>query len=202
MWPVVPKGFCSISAFSSPPLDYHSGVSVHHSWSTHSSGTWWQAHSDSVLGSPGSAFVFSKLCVTRLFFLQCPTFPFPWKRKWQPTPVFLPGKSHKQRSLVGYSPWGHKESVTTERLHFLSFYLPLPMSTYFCLASVVGLMQKSISWPSLVEADLSFVTAWILSSVKFPGPQSGTEYFSVYSLPTSNQSLWPGGGTVLFLLQI
>ena len=33
-----------------------------------------------------------------------------WRRKWQPTPVFLPGKSHGQRSLVGYSPWGHKES--------------------------------------------------------------------------------------------
>ena len=32
----------------------------------------------------------------------------PWRRKWQPTPVFLPGKSHGQRSLVGYSPWGHK----------------------------------------------------------------------------------------------
>ena len=30
----------------------------------------------------------------------------PWRRKWQPTPVFLPGKSHRQRSLVGYSPWG------------------------------------------------------------------------------------------------
>ena len=32
----------------------------------------------------------------------------PWKRKWQPTPVFLPGKSHGQRSLEGYSPQGHK----------------------------------------------------------------------------------------------
>ena len=32
----------------------------------------------------------------------------PWKRKWQPTPVFLPGKSHGHRSLVGYSPWGCK----------------------------------------------------------------------------------------------
>ena len=31
----------------------------------------------------------------------------PWRRKWQPTLVFLPGKSHGQRSLVGYSPWGH-----------------------------------------------------------------------------------------------
>ena len=32
----------------------------------------------------------------------------PWNRKWQPAPVFLPGKSHGQRNLAGYSPWGHK----------------------------------------------------------------------------------------------
>jgi len=38
------------------------------------------------------------------------------RRKWQLTPVFLPGESHGQRSLVGYSPWGHKELDTTERL--------------------------------------------------------------------------------------
>ena len=36
-----------------------------------------------------------------------------WKRKWQPTPVFLPGKFHGRRRLVGYSPWGHKESDMT-----------------------------------------------------------------------------------------
>ena len=41
--------------------------------------------------------------------------------KWQPTPVFLPGKSHGQESLAGYSPWGHKELYMTERLPFLSF---------------------------------------------------------------------------------
>ena len=35
-----------------------------------------------------------------------------WRRKWQPTPVFLSGKSHGRRSLVGYSPWGRKESDT------------------------------------------------------------------------------------------
>ena len=40
-----------------------------------------------------------------------------WRRKWQPTPVFSPGKSHGQRSLVGYSLWGHKESDMTERLN-------------------------------------------------------------------------------------
>ena len=42
----------------------------------------------------------------------------PWRRKWQPTPVSLPGKFHGQRSLAGYSPWGHKESDTIEWLHF------------------------------------------------------------------------------------
>ena len=45
---------------------------------------------------------------------------YPWvgkslcSKKWQPTPVFLPGESHGQRSLVGYSPWGHTESDMTE----------------------------------------------------------------------------------------
>ena len=42
----------------------------------------------------------------------------PWRQKWQPTPVLVPGKSHGWRSLVGYNSWGRKESDTTERLHF------------------------------------------------------------------------------------
>ena len=37
----------------------------------------------------------------------------PWRREWQPTPVFLPREFHGQQSLVGYSPWDHKESDTT-----------------------------------------------------------------------------------------
>ena len=41
-----------------------------------------------------------------------------WRSQWQPTPVLLPGKSHGPRRLVGYSPWGCKESDMTERLHF------------------------------------------------------------------------------------
>jgi len=47
----------------------------------------------------------------------------PWSRKWQPTPGFLPGKSHGQRSLAGYSPQGCKELDMTERL-------ALPLSHY------------------------------------------------------------------------
>ena len=41
-----------------------------------------------------------------------------WRRQWHPTPILLPGKSHGRKSLVGCSPWGRKESDTTERLHF------------------------------------------------------------------------------------
>ena len=38
----------------------------------------------------------------------------PWRRAWQPTPVFLPGESHRQRGLAGYGPFGRKESDVTE----------------------------------------------------------------------------------------
>ena len=53
-----------------------------------------------------------QLCSSLNILWHCPSL------KWQPTPVFLPGKSHGRRSLVGYSPRGRKESDTTERLHF------------------------------------------------------------------------------------
>ena len=49
----------------------------------------------------------------------------PWRRKWQPIPVPLPGKSHGQKSLVGCSPWGRKESGTTGQL-------TLPSLPIFC----------------------------------------------------------------------
>ena len=47
---------------------------------------------------------------------------FLWRRKWLPTSVFLPGEFYGQRSLVGYSPWGHKESDTTEQLTLSHFH--------------------------------------------------------------------------------
>ena len=49
----------------------------------------------------------------------------PWRKKWQPTPIFLPGKSYGQRSLVGYSPWGHKELDMTEWLTFSLLFFSL-----------------------------------------------------------------------------
>ena len=49
---------------------------------------------------------------------------YKWKRKWQPTPAFLLGKSHRQRSLVDYSPWGHKivrHSLATKQAAHCSY---------------------------------------------------------------------------------
>ena len=74
----------------------------------------------------------------------------PWRREWLPTLVFLPGEFYGQGSLAGYSPWGRKESDTTERLttntslhqfvilvpcHVLVFAPMLRFSSlYFCLS--------------------------------------------------------------------
>ena len=58
----------------------------------------------------------------------------PWRRAWQPAPVLLPGESHGQRSLAGYSPWGHKESdmtKVTEHAHMeknINFSLHIELS--------------------------------------------------------------------------
>ena len=49
----------------------------------------------------------------------------PWSSKWQPTPIFLPGEFHEQRSLVGYSPQSYKESDMTQRLNNNSSNIPL-----------------------------------------------------------------------------
>jgi len=58
---------------------------------------------------------------------------FPWRRKWQPTLVLLPRTSHGRRSLVGYSPWGRKESDMTEQLHFhFHFQIYRSIILFFC----------------------------------------------------------------------
>ena len=71
-----------------------------------------------------------------------------WRNKWQPTPVFLPGKFHGQRSLAGYSPWGHKESDTTYWLN------PTTMFGSYMRSSLLHTMfiQKSLhSWPRSID---------------------------------------------------
>ena len=73
----------------------------------------------------------------------------PWRRKWQPTPVFFPGKLHGQKSLVGNSAWSHKELDTTEctythththtHTHTQSIELTLTQSR---IGDVTGKIQK------------------------------------------------------------
>ena len=56
----------------------------------------------------------------------------PWRRTWQPTPALLPGESHGQRSLVGYSLWGPKESDTTEA-DSIHISVPYELPTYYTI---------------------------------------------------------------------
>ena len=83
------------------------------------------------------------------------------RRQWQPTPVLLPGESHGQRSLVGYSPWGHKESDTTERLHFTS--CPLSQWHYLTVSSFAAIPSFSFclqSFPASESFPMSQLYAW------------------------------------------
>ena len=116
------------------------------------------------------------------------------RRQWHPTPVLLPGKSHGWRSLVGCNPWGHKESDTTELLHF-HFSLscigegngnPLQCS---CLenprdggawwAAVYGVAQ-SRTWLKWLSSSTAYEFKWLLYSLCY----SSSEHF--LSSPKSN----------------
>ena len=82
----------------------------------------------------------------------------PWRRGWLSTPVSLPGEAHGQRNLVSYSPWGHKESDTTQRLtlhkgpttswqdlHFQQGFSRLPMSFFECVNCYNKVADCSVS---------------------------------------------------------
>ena len=99
-----------------------------------------------------------------------------WRRKWQSIPVLLPGKSHGQRSLVGYSLWGHKESDTTERLHFhftislsgqlkvLRLILLSNISTHLSLATLLkglGMLQILNVSLFIIQTLTPYVGFWL-----------------------------------------
>ena len=73
----------------------------------------------------------------------------PWRRKWQPTLVFLPGKSHGQRRLEGYSPWGRKQLDITEQS---STHVPVPLvslslnpSLHHTVTSIIWFLKYLLS---------------------------------------------------------
>ena len=82
----------------------------------------------------------------------------PWRRKWQPTPVFLPGESGGQRSLAGYSPWGHRVGHNWEHISrapiFLLHFTPRPV-------------QVHRSRRYLLSEDLKLLLRW-KGELKFP----------------------------------
>ena len=61
----------------------------------------------------------------------------PWRRAWLPTPVFSPGESHGQRSLVGYSPKGRKESDTAEPTEHACIYMCVCVCIYICIIYIL-----------------------------------------------------------------
>ena len=68
------------------------------------------------MGFPGSSVVKIPLAMQETQMMWVPSLGqnIPWRRAWQPTPVFLPEESPGQRNLAGYSPWGHQELDMTE----------------------------------------------------------------------------------------
>ena len=92
----------------------------------------------------------------------------PWRRKWQPTPVLLPGKFHGRRSVVGYSPWGRKESDTTEWLHSITHSLLLGRKVMTNLDSI--LKSRDITLPTKVH---------LVKAMIFPVGMYGCESWTV-----------------------
>ena len=115
-----------------------------------------------------------------------------WRRQWHPTPALLPEKSHGQRSLVGCSPWGRKESDTTERLHFSA--LEKEMATYSSVLAwrIPGTGEPG-GLPSMgshrVRHDWSDLAA--AAVVKNPSAKAG-DLRDAGSIPVLRRS--PGGG--------
>ena len=108
------------------------------------------------------------------------------RRKWQPTPVLLPGESHGGRSLVGYSPWGHKELDTTEWLHF-HFQPPRPWATPAIWSSSAPIAKKG-RWKVKAWGQVS---CW--AHILARGVNNTPSYQSYLLLPPKlTQSLWPG----------
>ena len=99
-----------------------------------------------------------------------------WRRKWQPTSVFLPGKSHRQRILTSYSPWVRKESDATEWLK-LSIFTLLRCTILWVLKNIYIVMS---SLPQSIENILSSPTVPLCSFLVsfFPPPTAPGNHWS------------------------
>ena len=95
---------------------------------------------------------------------------WPWRRKWQPTPVLLPGKSHGRRSLVDYSPWGRKELLLIhnflwpkkkkEKIIQDNYFLPLWQKHFMTIVLILG------SHENTTNKLISFTLPWDVDEIK------------------------------------
>ena len=139
----------------------------------------------------------------------------PWRRKWQPIPVFLPGKSHEQRNLAGYSPWGRKKWDMNERLSthtsgirgqtYILIYIAKSLQSCPTLcdpkdssppgSSVPGTLQaRTLEWVAIC-----FSNAWqwkvkvkSLSRVRLPATPWTAAHQAPLSMGFSSQKYWSG----------
>ena len=89
----------------------------------------------------------------------------PWRREWQPTQVLLPGKFHGWRSKVGYSPWGWKESDTTEQLHSLTHSERQRYQRSNCQYSLDREVSKEVPEKCLLLLYWLFQSLWLFEWV-------------------------------------
>ena len=132
----------------------------------------------------------------------------PWKRQWQPTPVFLPREFHGQRTLACYSPWGCKESDTTEQLT-LHFQVPKRKKKSYMSSTATGTGHGSQGLPRQLRGrerarqcrrwerlgfdprvgKIPWRRAWQLTPVFLPGESHGQRSLVGHS-PWGHKKIW------------
>ena len=113
---------------------------------------------------------------------------FPWRRAWQPTPIFSPGKFHGQRSLAGYNPWGHKELDMTD---LLSMHTRTQGCTF---------LGTDFKWKNNIDvlkfARWSCAQSWGSLAGIPPAPLTRVQFFCPSTCSRSGETLrlckWPG----------
>ena len=121
---------------------------------------------------------------------------FPWRREWQPTPVFLPGKFHGQRSLEGYSPRGHKESRYDRATN-----------TAKCYYSGNWVLSSQSTWNSnllfcIMSCNCMQINAYLKAKSLLKKLTLGLPWWSSGWLHSGGQGLIPGQGTRSHMLQL
>ena len=147
-------------------------------WVWASSGRWWRTGQSGVLQSMGlqSWTRLSDWTTTTVLPLIFSSYdighrvdsppPIPWRRKWQTTPVSLPGKSHGQKSLVGCSPWGLRESGTAEQLTLSLIPNLFPSRHCFIYSNLIFTLKYILSTSSFM---MSFAVTLVNNNFIFPG---------------------------------